>query len=60
VALAGNGLRVAATAGLASRLGADATRGFVHDATGCVTFVVMCAALAGIHLVSSAWVKTKS
>jgi exosortase len=53
VALAGNGLRVAATALLASRLGADATRGVVHDATGLATFVLMCAALGGVHLAAS-------
>jgi exosortase len=53
VAIAGNGLRVAATAILASALGGGATRGFVHEAIGVVTFVVMCAALAGVHLLAS-------
>jgi exosortase len=48
VALAGNGLRVAFTALLASRLGADAARGFVHDATGWVAFVLMCAPLLAL------------
>jgi exosortase len=53
VALAGNALRVVATAVLASRLGDAAVRGFVHDATGFAAFAVMCTALAGIHLLAS-------
>lgn len=53
VALAGNALRVAATAVLASRLGEDATRGIVHEATGFAAFAAMCAALAAVHLVAS-------
>jgi exosortase len=52
VALAGNGLRVAATAVLALRLGDDATRGLVHEATGFGAFVAMCAALAAVHSVA--------
>jgi exosortase len=47
VALAGNGLRVAATALLAARIGPDATRGAIHDATGWVAFVLMALALYG-------------
>jgi exosortase len=53
VALAGNGLRVAFTAVLAGRIGENAVRGFAHDATGFVTFLVMGAALVGVHLLSS-------
>jgi exosortase len=53
VALAGNGLRVAATAVLALRLGEDATRGAVHDATGFAAFAAMCGALAAVHLLAS-------
>jgi exosortase len=53
VALAGNGLRVAFTAVLAGRIGEDAVRGIVHDATGFVTFIVMGAALVGVHVLSS-------
>jgi exosortase len=47
VALVGNGLRVAVTAVLAAWIGAEATRGAVHDATGWVAFVLMAAALHG-------------
>jgi EpsI family protein len=47
VALVGNGLRVALTAVLAARLGEDATRGVVHDATGWFAFVLMAAAIYG-------------
>ena len=53
VALAGNGLRVVATAILASRMGQDAARGFVHDATGFAAFVLMCAALVSISVVTA-------
>ncbi len=53
VALAGNGLRVAFTAVLASRIGEGAVRGLVHDATGWAAFVVMCAALAGLHALAT-------
>jgi len=49
IALAGNGLRVAITAMLATRLGESATRGWVHDATGWAAFVLMCAALFAVH-----------
>ena len=52
VAIAGNGLRVAATAILASRLGEDATRGAVHDAVGFAAFAAMCGALAAVHLLA--------
>jgi exosortase len=53
VSLAGNGLRVAATALLASRIGEDAVRGLVHDLTGFASFVVMCAALVAVHALTS-------
>jgi len=49
IALAGNSLRVAATAVLAMRIGEDATRGLVHDATGFAAFVVMCSVLTVLH-----------
>jgi exosortase len=55
VAIAGNGLRVAITAVLASRIGEDAARGPVHDATGFAAFAVMCAALAAVHLSVLRW-----
>jgi exosortase D (VPLPA-CTERM-specific) len=45
VALLGNGLRVAVTALLASRLGADAARGPVHDLTGWIAFILMAFAI---------------
>ncbi len=53
VAIAGNGLRVAFTAVLASRIGEGAVRGMVHDATGFAAFVLMCAALAAVHVAST-------
>jgi exosortase len=53
VALLGNGLRVAFTALLASRLGADAARGTVHDATGWVAFVLMALTLFGSESILS-------
>jgi exosortase len=53
VAIAGNALRVVATALLASRMGEQAAAGRVHDATGFLAFVVMCGALAGVLLLVS-------
>jgi len=58
VAIAGNGLRVAFTAVLAGRMGEDAVRGVVHDATGFVAFVVMCLALAGVQALAMRRVRT--
>jgi exosortase len=60
VALAGNALRVAATAILASRLGEDATRGVVHDATGFAAFTVMCAALVAVHVLACRYERAPS
>jgi exosortase len=53
VAIVGNGLRVAFTAVLAARIGENAVRGVVHDATGFAAFVLMCAALAAMHVVTA-------
>lgn len=53
VALAGNGLRVAATALLASRIGERAVEGAIHEATGVAAFAVMCGMLAGVHALAS-------
>lgn len=44
IAIVGNGLRVAATGVLATWFGAAATRGAIHELTGVVAFLVMCAA----------------
>lgn len=44
IAIVGNGLRVAATGVLATWFGAAATRGTIHELTGVVAFLVMCAA----------------
>jgi len=50
VALAGNSLRIAVTALLATTsLGAEAARGVVHEATGWAAFVLMGALLAAIQ-----------
>jgi len=57
VALVGNGLRVTATAILASRLGEDATLGPVHDATGFAAFAAMCAALTAVHVAASRYAR---
>jgi exosortase len=45
VAILGNGLRVAATGVLASWFGAVAARGTIHELTGFVAFVAMCAVM---------------
>jgi exosortase len=51
VALAGNSLRIAVTALLATTsLGADAARGLIHDATGWAAFALMCALLFGVSV----------
>jgi exosortase len=49
VAIAGNGMRVAATGVLAHLFGAGAARGLVHDLTGYVAFAGMCAVLVGLN-----------
>ncbi len=49
VALAGNGMRIAFTGLLASRIGEDAARGLIHDATGWGAFALMCLVLVAIH-----------
>lgn len=59
VAIAGNGLRVAFTAVLASRLGEGAVGGIVHDATGFAAFILMCAALAAVHVVAARHLRTR-
>jgi exosortase/archaeosortase family protein len=43
VAIVGNGFRVAATGYLTHWIGETATRGLVHDMTGYVAFIAMCA-----------------
>ena len=60
VAIAGNGLRVAATAMLAAGLGESATRGLAHEMTGFATFAVMCVALATVHRAASRVVRSWS
>jgi exosortase len=57
VAIAGNGLRVAFTGLLAARLGEGAAKGVVHDATGWVAFVLMCAALVAVQAMLSRTVR---
>jgi exosortase len=57
VAIVGNGLRVAVTGVLAGRLGESAAKGAVHDATGWVAFVLMCAAIVGVHAALSRTVR---
>jgi exosortase len=45
IAIIGNGLRVAATGWLTTWVGEMAVKGVVHDATGYVAFLVMCAGM---------------
>jgi exosortase len=55
VALVANGVRIAFTGVLATRIGEAAVRGTIHEATGAAAFVLMCAALLGIHVATSKW-----
>jgi exosortase len=48
IAIIGNGLRVAGTGWLATWIGDAAVKGVIHDATGYVAFMVMCAGLFGL------------
>ena len=48
IAIVGNGLRVAATGMLAFSVGDIAVNGTVHDLTGVVAFLSMCAATVGL------------
>jgi exosortase len=57
VAIVGNGLRVAFTGLLAARLGDGAAKGFVHDATGWIAFVLMCAAIVLVHAAAARTVR---
>jgi exosortase len=50
IAVAGNGLRVAASGVLAQWFGQAALTGGLHDATGYVAFIVMCGALLAVHM----------
>jgi exosortase len=52
IAIVGNGLRVAATGLLSTVMGQAAARGFVHDLTGYVAFIAMCAAVAAVLMAS--------
>ena len=49
IAVVGNGFRVAATGFLATWLGEVAVRGFLHELTGFVAFLVMCAILIAVQ-----------
>jgi exosortase len=60
VALAGNSLRVAFTGLLASRIGEDAARGLVHDATGWGAFVLMCLTLVAVHRAAARWAPSRA
>jgi exosortase len=52
IAIVGNGLRVAATGLLSTVMGQAAVRGLVHDLTGYVAFIAMCAAIVAIQIAS--------
>jgi exosortase len=51
IAIVGNGLRVAATGLLTTWIGEIAVRGALHELTGFVTFLAMCAAAFAIDAV---------
>lgn len=48
VAIVGNGLRIATTAVLATWIGERAVHGAIHEATGNIAFLLMCAAILGL------------
>jgi exosortase len=50
IAVVGNGFRVAATGVLTTWLGEVAVRGTLHELTGVVSFLAMCAVVIGVHL----------
>jgi exosortase len=50
IAVIGNGFRVAATGVLTTWLGEVAVRGTLHELTGVVSFLVMCAAVIGLQI----------
>lgn len=50
IAIVGNGFRVAATGVLATWLGEVAVRGTLHELTGVVSFLAMCAAVIGLQI----------
>jgi exosortase len=50
IAVVGNGFRVAATGVLARWLGEVAVRGTLHELTGVVSFLAMCAAVVGLQI----------
>jgi len=52
IAIVGNGLRVAATGVLATWFGDAAARGSIHELTGLVAFLVMCAATFALLFVT--------
>ena len=55
VAIVGNGLRVAATGLLSTWIGEAAARGFIHDVTGWVAFMGMCAIIVGLQIAARRW-----
>jgi exosortase len=50
IAVVGNGFRVAATGVLTTWFGEVAVRGTLHELTGVVSFLVMCAAVIGLQI----------
>jgi exosortase len=52
LAIVGNGLRVAATALLTLWIGESAVHGVIHELTGHVAFLVMCAAIVGLVIMT--------
>jgi exosortase len=53
IAVIGNGFRVAATGFLATWFGEVAVRGFIHELTGFVAFLAMCACLVAVQIAAS-------
>lgn len=52
IAILGNGLRVAATGVMTTWIGEAAVRGTLHDVTGYAAFIVMCAAILLLQVVT--------
>jgi exosortase len=60
IAVIGNGFRVAATGVMAVWFGEGAARGLVHELTGFVAFLAMCAATVAVQIVVSRRIPVKN
>ena len=60
IAMVGNGLRVAATGLLTTWIGDIAVRGAVHELTGFVAFLAMCAATLAVDVLARSRMQARS